>query len=260
MSSAGRLNAKSESCTIRHRSSVGRMAMRRNGSVGDEARLGRPKLMGFSRDAAACAPLLGEQRQEHLIVVRVTLEPNRLTGHRFLHRAELTERALAASVGYRSAGFESSRAEHVEDEVDHHRRGTEEQAAAPMLVREGKLPFGRAEPGLDLSHSKQPSHGPGVGNHGKPQRAPVATFEHRGLDTRREIGRGFRSRDNGPREVGVNEQREERQCVLVFGFAKGDAASSKNRAERSPRAGIGVSRYQPVLRRTAPRCAIVVHD
>src|SRR6185295_16582145 len=103
--------------------------------AGTQATLsGSPRLVNDPGpgDRTSLAPRGGEDRPVGLIHVDAVAE-ERAAKHRFLHRAQLLQRAVAAAVLDRRFGFQAADAEDVEREVEHQVRAVREDARAPVI-------------------------------------------------------------------------------------------------------------------------------
>src|SRR5689334_24792128 len=89
-------------------------------------------------------PLFGEDRPQHLIEVLAVAE-ERSPEYALARRADLAQRAAAASVGRRRPRLEPVHADRGEREVERQLRAVDEQAAAPELRRDRESPLADAE-------------------------------------------------------------------------------------------------------------------
>src|SRR4029077_15159370 len=76
--------------------------------------------------------------------------------HAFTRRADLPQRAVAASVHRRRSRLEPMAADRREREVEHQLRAVDEDDRAPELRRDREAPLGGAEIRLERSDLKQP--------------------------------------------------------------------------------------------------------
>src|SRR6188472_422548 len=74
-----------------------------------------------------------------------TVTAERAAQDAFLDRADLAQRAVAAAVGDRRAGFEAMHADRVDREVDDHAGALGEDSRAPELRADRETPLGRQE-------------------------------------------------------------------------------------------------------------------
>src|SRR5712691_8347577 len=112
--------------------------------MNDAGRADRPDL----------APRFGEDRPVGLIQIDAVAQ-ERAAKHRFLHGAQLLERAVAAAVLDRRLRFHASDAEDVEREVEHELRRVHEDACAPEVGAEREAPFSDVEAGRERPHLEQ---------------------------------------------------------------------------------------------------------
>ena len=83
----------------------------------------------------------------------------------FLHRAKLAQRAVAATIDERGAGFEPLDAEHVEGEVEREVRRFDEHSVAPVGRPEGKAPLRGTEAGFELANLDKADRSRGACGH-----------------------------------------------------------------------------------------------
>ena len=177
----------------------------------------RLDLVNLAYHAAARAPLVGEQREQHLIVVDVP------------PRAAPTDAARLPAPRPACGGrpdrgrWASRRALRVGARRAHRRRS---RSRAAQSVRTARRPIARAR--AANSHSAEPNPGSISRTRNTPATAPESgtTVSHIPrpsrrstrcrFDTRREIGwRLWRAEASAASDLGVTEYREECQCVLV---------------------------------------------
>src|SRR5450759_2352684 len=100
-------------------------------------------------------PILVQNRPEGLVEIFAVAE-ERLAQDAFLHRANLPQGAVAATVEDRRAGLEAVRVDGVERKVDDHARAVHAPARAPERRANRESPLGRAEARLQLPHLEDP--------------------------------------------------------------------------------------------------------
>ena len=108
------------------------------------------------------APVVGEDRPEHLVVTRAVRGDERAAQHAFLHGAELAHGRVRASVPCRDARLETMDAERVEREGHEEAGGLDEQPGTPVRRAEHDTPLGRVpvrieEPQLQQPHGRRRS-------------------------------------------------------------------------------------------------------
>src|SRR5262247_4078057 len=99
-------------------------------------------------------PVLGQEGPERLIEI-LAAPAERSSQHRFLHGADLLERAVAAAVLERRARLEASRADDLERKVDDEVGAVREDASSPVLVGDRESPLGRPEVGIECAHLEE---------------------------------------------------------------------------------------------------------
>src|SRR4029453_18560606 len=102
-------------------------------------------------DHALSSPVLVEDGPQRLVEILAVAE-ERLAQDAFLHRANLPQRAVAATVEDPCAGLEPVRVDGVERKVDDHARAVHEHARAPERRADRESPLGGAEARLQLPH------------------------------------------------------------------------------------------------------------
>src|SRR3954469_13801820 len=104
------------------------------------------------------APVFLQQRPEDLIEI-LAAAANGAPEHALLHRTELAQRAVAASVLRQHAGLEAMRAKRAERERTKEARGVEKQAAAARGGCDRTLPLRRFECRIELPHLREADDG-----------------------------------------------------------------------------------------------------
>ena len=88
-----------------------------------------------------------------------TVAQERAAKHRFLNRAELLQRAVAAPVLQRRARFDPVNAKNIESEVEYELGGVHEDALAPEIGAEREAPFSDVEGGLQRPNLEETNDG-----------------------------------------------------------------------------------------------------